>query len=117
MKRERPEDGGVVWHERFNAFECLGCLEFEEVRSAARRTPERLAVMRELLVADHTECWEFDDAKMARDARKYRSEKKRRELLKTRAGSALDAPQRRGPAAGGPALDRQSVTWRVAPRQ
>lgn len=96
-KRERPEDGGIVWHERFNAFECYGCGEFEEVRSAAKRTPDKLAELRELLVADHTECWDFDDPKMARDARKYRSEKKRRELLKSRAGAVLD---------------RQSVSWR-----
>jgi len=31
-KRERPEDGGVQWHEKFNAFECLGCGEFAEIR-------------------------------------------------------------------------------------
>ena len=96
-KRERPEDGGIVWHERFNAFECYGCGEFEEVRSASKRTPDKLAELREFLVLDHTECWEFDDSKMAADARKYRSEKKRRELLKTRAAAVLD---------------RQAVSWR-----
>ena len=96
-KRERPEDGGIVWHERFHAFECYGCGEFEEVRSASKRTPDKLAELREFLVLDHTECWEFDDPKMALDARRYRSEKKRRELLKIRAAGALD---------------RQSVSWR-----
>jgi hypothetical protein len=80
-KRERPADGGVVWHERLNAFECLGCTEFEEVRSAARRTPEALAALKELLIVDHTECWEFGDPKMARDARRYRKKKKLRENL------------------------------------
>ena len=111
MRRERSEDGGVVWRERWNAFECLGCCEFEEIRKRGDRTPAKLAELRELLVADHTECWEFDDPKMARDARRYRSEKKRRELL---------SPQRHGPVAGGPdlknraasALDRQAVSWR-----
>lgn len=96
-KRKRPEDGGIVWHERLNAFECLGCTEFEEVRSAARRTPEALASLRELLIVDHTECWEFDDPRMAADARKYRKEKKRRENLRARASGALD---------------RQAVSWR-----
>jgi hypothetical protein len=81
VRRERPEDGGVVWHERLNAFECLGCTEFEEIRSRALRTPAKLAELRELLIADHTECWQFDDPRMARDARRYRSEKKRRANL------------------------------------
>ena len=80
MKRERPEDGGVVWHERWNAFECLGCEEFEEIRRHADRTPAKLAELREMLVADHAECWRFDDPKMARDARRYRSAKRRKEL-------------------------------------
>lgn len=93
-KRERPEDGGIVWHDRWNAFECRGCTEWEEIRCAHDRTPERLAIRRELLVIDHTECWEFDDPKMALDARKHRSEKKRRELLKQQ-GAGL-ASQRAG---------------------
>lgn len=104
-RRERPADGGIVWHERFNAFECWGCGKFEEIRKAANRTPDRLAEIRELLIADHTECWEYDDPRMGADARKYRKEKKRRELLKARAGGSGprdQSPQRRGPVAGGP---------------
>ena len=75
-KRDRPEDGGMVWHERYNAFECLGCGDWEEIHARGLRTPAKLAELRELLVADHTECWEFADAKMARDARRYRKRKK-----------------------------------------
>jgi hypothetical protein len=98
VKRERPADGGIVWHDRLNAFECLGCGEFEAVGNRRlREDPEWLARHKELLVLDHTECWEFDDPKMARDARRYRTAKKRRKLLKSRAGAALD---------------RQSVSWR-----
>jgi hypothetical protein len=96
-KRERPEDGGIVWHEQYNAFQCCGCGEYEEIHAPSRRTPDKLQELRELLVIDHTECWEFDDPRMARDARKYRSEKKRRENLKARAAGALD---------------RQSVSWK-----
>lgn len=81
QKRERPAEGGLVWHEELNAFQCYGCDEFEEVRSAARRTPEKLAELKEMLILDHTECWEFSDPKMAADARRHRKEKKRRELL------------------------------------
>jgi hypothetical protein len=96
--RVRPADGGIVWREEWNAFECLaGCEDFFHVGKAADRTPERLAVLREMLIADHTECWEFDDPKMAADARRHRKEKKRRENLKAR---------------GSGALDRQSVSWR-----
>lgn len=80
-KRERPEDGGIVWHEKWNAFECYGCGEFTEIRSAAKRTPDKLAEMRELLIIEHTECWEFDDPRQAKLVRKFRKEKKRRENL------------------------------------
>ncbi len=80
-KRERPADGGIVWHEKWHAFECLGCGEFEEIHSAARRTPEGLASLKQLLVIEHTECWEFDDPRQAADARKHRKEKKRRSNL------------------------------------
>ncbi len=89
VRRERPEGGGIVWHEKWHAFECYGCGEFEEIRSAAKRTPEALMTMAEFLVLDHTECWEFDDPQMARDARKYRSERKRRELLAPPRGGRL----------------------------
>jgi len=71
-KRERPADGGVVWHEEWNAFECYGCGEFEEIRKPRDRAPDRLEELKELLVIDHTECWEFDDPEMAKNARRYR---------------------------------------------
>lgn len=87
----------MVWHERLHAFHCLGCDGWEEIRKSADRTPDRLAELGELLVIDHTECWQFDDPRMAAEARRYRKEKKRRENLKARAGVALD---------------RQSVSWR-----
>jgi hypothetical protein len=81
VKRERPEDGGIVWHERLNAFECLGCEEMLPLRRSVWNDPERMAEMHELLIVDHTECWEYDDPRMARNARKYRKEKKRCENL------------------------------------
>lgn len=80
-KRTRPADGGMVWHEDLHAFECYGCGEFEEVRSARDREPDKLAELHELYIIDHTECWEFDDPEMAAEARKYRKEKKRRQNL------------------------------------
>lgn len=81
VKRERPADGGMEWHYHLNAFECYGCGEFEEIRRRGDRTPDLLAELRELLVVEHTECWEFDDPQMARDARRYRKKKKLRENL------------------------------------
>lgn len=96
-RRERPADGGIVWHDKWNAFECYGCGECIEIRDRRKRTPDLLAETRELLIIDHTECWLFDDPRMAADARKYRKEKTRRENLKGRAGGALD---------------RQAVSWR-----
>ena len=80
-KRAWPAEGGMVWHERLNAFECLGCGEFEEIHRRDDRQPGKLAELKELLEADHMECWEFDDPRMARNARRYRREGKRQENL------------------------------------
>jgi hypothetical protein len=97
-KRERPADGGMVWQNELNAFQCHGCEEFHEVHSRRRREdPEHMAMLREMLIVDHTECWKFNDSQMARNARKYRSEKTRRSNLASRAGHALD---------------RQATSWR-----
>lgn len=79
--RTRPADGGMVWHERWNAFECMGCGEFTEIHKRSEREPARLVELKELLEIDHTECWEFDDPEMARAARRYRKEAKRRANL------------------------------------
>ncbi len=95
MTRRRPEDGGVAWHARMNTFECLGCGDFETVRSRHVWTnPERLAQLKELVVLDHTECWQYADAEKAQQAGRYRKARKRRELLVARAGRALDAQVR-----------------------
>jgi hypothetical protein len=96
VKRTRPADGGMEWHEELHAFECHGCFEFEEIRNTHDREPDKLAELHELLITDHTECWEFDDPEMARQARKYRKEKKRRENL----------------AKLGPGLASQRTSWR-----
>ena len=69
-----------MWHPEMHAFECLGgCDDWFEVHKAADRTPEPLAELKEMLIADHVECWEFDDPEMVRQARKYRKKKKLRE--------------------------------------
>ena len=98
-RRERPPDGGIVWREDLNAFECLGgCEEFYQVgKRRDRENPETMLALREMLVIDHTECWLYNDVEQARRARRYRSEKTRRENLKNRVGGALD---------------RMSVSWR-----
>ena len=81
-KRERPAEGGMVWHARIHAFECLGCGEFEALCKRRQYDDAEFVMrMRELFEIDHAECWEFDDPEMARNARRYRKEKKRRELL------------------------------------
>lgn len=85
--RERPGDGGVRWHARANAFECQACGELTPVMSRRMWTnPERLAIFRELMVIDHTECWEYDDPRMALLARRFRREVKRQKNLAARRG-------------------------------
>lgn len=87
-KRQPPEGGGVVWHAGIHAFQCLGCGEFDDIRSRRRyEDAEYLLSYAEMLVADHVECWEFDDPEMARQARRFRKEKKRRENLARQAVS------------------------------
>lgn len=83
----------MIWHDRLNAFECLACNEFFEVRSRRLRTPSGLAETREMLVLDHTECWEYNDARMARLQRRFRKEVKRQMLLAER-GISGDTAQR-----------------------
>jgi hypothetical protein len=82
-RRVRPDDGGIVWHARVNVFECQGCGDLMAQGRRTARDPERLAMTRELLVLDHTECWEYGDPRMARLARRYRSEVKRLMLLRS----------------------------------
>ena len=84
-KRVRPEDGGIQWHREIHAFECLGCGEFICLgKRSDYDNPERIEELKELLIIEHTECWEFDDPQMAANARRYRKEKKRRENLAAR---------------------------------
>ena len=81
MKRERPANGGMVWHARVAVFECEGCGELNPQRRQVATNPEQLAIVRELLVLDHTECWEFEDPRMARLQRRFRKGVKRQKLL------------------------------------
>jgi hypothetical protein len=76
-----------VWHERLHAFECYGCGEFEEIHGARKREPDALALTRQLMVVDHTECWQFDDPEMARRARRHRKKKKLQENMARQAVS------------------------------
>lgn len=82
--RARPENGGIVWHARANAFECEGCGELIAQGRRVWMDPERLVIVRELVVLDHTECWEFDDPRMAKLARRFRKGLKREKLLRAR---------------------------------
>lgn len=84
IARERPENGGIVWHARANTFECKGCGEFQPQHRGTWMNPERLAMVRELVVLDHTECWEYDDPRMAKLARKFRKRVKQQMLLAAR---------------------------------
>ncbi len=85
--RERPADGGMKWHASVSVFECLACGELHAQRRQVSTNPERLLLVRELLVLDHTECWEFDDPRMARLQRRFRKAVKRQKLLSGRTGS------------------------------
>ena len=91
--RTRPENGGIVWHDRAHAFECLGCGEIVEMRRRAEyENPEHVATMRELLVVDHTECWEYADPRMARLQRRFRKEAKRQKNLAAQSGAWRGMP-------------------------
>jgi hypothetical protein len=70
--RARPEGGGIIWHARVNLFECQACGGLTPMGRGAANDPERLAVMREMLVIDHAVCWEYSDRRMAQLARHFR---------------------------------------------
>lgn len=81
-KRERPAGGGMVWHAVIHAFFCEGCEEWTEIRKRREYDDaEFLLRTKEMLVVDHTECWQFHDPEMARQARRWRKKKKLRENL------------------------------------
>lgn len=84
--RTRPEDGGIKWYPRANVFECEGCEELIPQHRNVWMNPERLAMTRELLILDHTECWEYNDPRMAKLARRFRKGLKRQKLLMGRNG-------------------------------
>ena len=71
-----------MWHARANTFECQGCGDLMAQRRQVWANPEQLQIVRELLILDHTECWEFDDPRMARLQRRFRKGVKRQMLLK-----------------------------------
>ena len=82
--RERPLGGGVYWHERLHALECMGCMSTIEVRRAIYEDPERLATIRQLLELDHEDCWRYGDVQHARDARNFRKDRDRLKKLSPR---------------------------------
>lgn len=90
-KRVRPsrsEGAGIVWKAWIHAFYCEGCEDHIEIRSRREYDDaEFVASMKEMLIVDHTECWEFDDPEMARQARRWRKKKKLRENLAAQAAS------------------------------
>jgi hypothetical protein len=70
-------------HERWGAYECLGCNELIEIPALAvlaagrlpvriKTNPENLLIWVEMIELDHAKCSSFKDAKMARDARTFR---------------------------------------------
>jgi hypothetical protein len=72
------------YHERYEAYECLGCGEFIEIpgtavlkgghgREPIKGNPENLLLWCELMVeTDHAACGRFKDARMAEQARPSR---------------------------------------------
>lgn len=75
----------MAWHARLGVFVCLACEEEYAVRSRAiRSNPERLMMFKEMLIIDHTECWEYDDPRMAKLQRRFRKELKRQKNLAAR---------------------------------
>jgi hypothetical protein len=75
----------LYYHDRWSAYECLGCGEMLEVPSLAflkiegkvqrvpvRNNPENLMLWRELHEIDHGQCRDFKDEKKAVQHREYR---------------------------------------------
>lgn len=80
--------GSIFFDERTASFGCLGCLEHVEVRRKVMNDPEQFLSMQELVALDHSECMSYGNVQMAKNARKYRKESKRRALIAPRRTSA-----------------------------
>ena len=70
-------------HERYGAYECMGCREMIEIPSFAvvkqghppvriKMDPLNLLLWRELQELDHAKCSQFKDERMAKQAREHR---------------------------------------------
>ncbi len=77
------EPSPLYLHERYDAYECLGCGEMIEIPRYAvikaglqpveiKGNPENLLCWRELVEIDHAPCIHFTDATMAQQAREHR---------------------------------------------
>lgn len=79
---KRAPESSIHYDERTQSFHCFGCMEDIEVRRNVAADQEAFLSMREMVELDHQECPLYRDVEHARQARKFRKESKRRELLK-----------------------------------
>lgn len=72
----------LVYDEYRQAFHCLCCYDVIEIPRSTMRDPESFVLLRELAELDHCECGNYQDARLARNARRWRKEMKRLTLVR-----------------------------------
>lgn len=63
----------VAYNQYDQVMRCRGCLEVIPVSRAVLTNPERFVSMLEEAQIDHSHCHEYTDAKLARNARRFKN--------------------------------------------
>jgi hypothetical protein len=74
-------ESSLTYDPKTQSFYCSGCMETEAVRKNIYTDQDKLLEFKEMMAIEHSECPNFKDPVMARQARKFRKEAKRRQLL------------------------------------
>jgi hypothetical protein len=77
-------EGTVSYRERTNTFYCQECESHTPCPRRILHNPEKFVEMLELVNLDHTECAEYSDYRLAKNARMFRKETKRLMLIAPR---------------------------------
>lgn len=74
-------DANTIYDDRLHALTCVHCFDTTELRRQTWVNPEALMEVREEYALDHSDCHKYKDKRKADQARQFRTERQRRELL------------------------------------
>lgn len=81
-------DSNIIYNERDQTMDCIGCLTRIEVPRRLLSDPDGFVSMLEHAQLDHKDCHKFASITEANNHRRYRKERDRRLLVKIPVGRA-----------------------------